>query len=56
MAPVYRVIYTSALQNHGILHCTEWVCPADYDETKARRSFRERYPTAAIIQLRQWEF
>jgi len=55
MSQHYRVIYTSSHQDHAIIHTTEWICPAGFDEWKARRSFRERYPSAAIIQLREWQ-
>jgi hypothetical protein len=51
----FRVIYTSALQNHAIVHTTEWICPSGYTADRARQSFQERYPSAAIVQLRPWQ-
>ena len=51
----FHVLYTSALQNHAILHSTDWICPSDFTTDRARESFEQRYPTAAIVQLRPWQ-
>jgi len=51
----FRVIYTYSYQNHAILHTTDWICPSGYSEHQARQSFRQRYPSASIVQCREWQ-
>ena len=51
----FRVLYTYSHQQHAILHSTDWICPSGYTADRARESFQERYPSAAIVQLREWQ-
>jgi hypothetical protein len=49
---VFLITYTSTHQQHAIHHETEWVCDPTYDRDRARKTFQDRFPTAAVVHCK----
>jgi hypothetical protein len=44
---MYLVAYTTNHERHE----TEWVCPEGYTTDKALESFKQQFPSAAVISI-----
>jgi len=51
--PCFQIRYTSPRTDHAITESLEWVTDGGWDADRTMQAFRERYPDAANVQLRE---
>jgi hypothetical protein len=53
--PAFRVVYTTATNDHALVYAVEWVTEEHWNADNARCDFQERFPNSSVLQCQELE-